>query len=594
MAYQQAAHSVLQNPLLNPVGPAKKQEWRNRMHADFDPAKPSDKKLETRLLNGYHFETIIQNVRCKTLHCGGHFEVTYMGTGAGGYTYWECTGCGQSFDTKHKKFDDITQPDLSTTYTGLRTDLGYDLQSRLLASQNVQPGSNSNWYKTWQDKVYNNHTLFFQKCQAKTVAEIKKVYTQDLHVAPIMYKNKQCVPVFISADGTYCKRGEHSIFGEMYIVEYYTGAVISCAAVEKCHKCHFSGNTDSQKCPDNSTLYHGSSKSMEGELLKMLYKESPNLGLIYEILIGDCDSSSFDAVKTFYFEEDLPAEEQIIVKKELCSGHVAKCLPAHLKKLKKSSYTLIRTKKGKNKGKNRRLYTFRKKRDGSGFTDKDCNHLGTFYARILKDTSLSIADKQRHIMGIYKHHCDYPDSPKMDLHDDCYGNCPWKLAKLNGEELPRKKGIFSKWQKGDSLDDDEARKQLEDARKLLEDEFRFLSRTELLEHCMLGITQNINESLHSKEHSMASKTKFFSMKRVLFSVQRTALQHNLGYKKGCLLRSLFPMSETYCQVLEREDENRHLIAKRTPGTARSSGVGRTLARVAHVAAEYQPGLRLPV
>ena len=110
---------------------------KQRMHADFDPAHPNDKKTETRLLNGYHFEKIIQNVRCKTLRCDGHFEVTYKGTGAGGYTDWVCTGCGQSFDTKHERFDGITKPDLCTTYTGLRTDLGYDLQSRLLASQNV-------------------------------------------------------------------------------------------------------------------------------------------------------------------------------------------------------------------------------------------------------------------------------------------------------------------------------------------------------------------------------------------------------------------------------------------------------------------------
>ena len=101
----------------------------------------------------------------------------------------------------------------------------------------------------------------------------------------------------------------------------------------------------------------------------------------------------------------------------------------------------------------------------------------------------------------------------MDLHDDCHGACPAKLAKINGEELPPcRKGIFSFYQRDDSQEN-------VDARKLLEDEFRYLSRSVLLQHCMLGVTQNINEGLHSKEHTMASKTKFLGMKRFLFSTK---------------------------------------------------------------------------
>ena len=65
-----------------------------------------------------------------------------------------------------------------------------------------------------------------------------------------------------------------------------------------------------------------------------------------------------------------------------------------------------------------------------------------------------------------------------------------------------------------------------------------LTRTELLERCLKGRTQNLNESLHSKLWAKCSKTKYSGPNRVRFAASVTVMDHNFGYLDASLLTHL--------------------------------------------------------
>ncbi|KAK4298441.1 hypothetical protein Pmani_029212 [Petrolisthes manimaculis] len=65
--------------------------------------------------------------------------------------------------------------------------------------------------------------------------------------------------------------------------------------------------------------------------------------------------------------------------------------------------------------------------------------------------------------------------------------------------------------------------------------YRDLTKQDLLGRCIKGKTQNVNESFHSKLWKKSMKVKFHGHKKVKFAFLMSALEHNTGYKSGCLL-----------------------------------------------------------
>ena len=56
-----------------------------------------------------------------------------------------------------------------------------------------------------------------------------------------------------------------------------------------------------------------------------------------------------------------------------------------------------------------------------------------------------------------------------------------------------------------------------------------LSNPDLLRRCLLGATQNANESLHGKIWNSCTKIRFASYNRVKFSVFHSILEFNFGF-----------------------------------------------------------------
>ncbi|KAK3872326.1 hypothetical protein Pcinc_022544 [Petrolisthes cinctipes] len=85
--------------------------------------------------------------------------------------------------------------------------------------------------------------------------------------------------------------------------------------------------------------------------------------------------------------------------------------------------------------------------------------------------------------------------------------------------------------------------------------YQDLTRHDLLERCMKGRTQNVNESFHSKLWKKCVKVKFHGNKKVEFAFKMAALEHNCGYKSGTLLDKILGGDPT-ARGLNLQEEGR--------------------------------------
>ncbi|KAG0730014.1 hypothetical protein GWK47_029160 [Chionoecetes opilio] len=84
---------------------------------------------------------------------------------------------------------------------------------------------------------------------------------------------------------------------------------------------------------------------------------------------------------------------------------------------------------------------------------------------------------------------------------------------------------------------------------------------DILERCVRGLTQNANESFHSKLWSRAQKVKFVSFKRLSFVAESAILDHNFGYQKASLLKSFKVNSKALRKSLSQQDKERRRHSK---------------------------------
>ena len=98
--------------------------------------------------------------------------------------------------------------------------------------------------------------------------------------------------------------------------------------------------------------------------------------------------------------------------------------------------------------------------------------------------------------------------------------------------------------------------------KKLEDIFETLGSEILLSRCTKKVTQNINESVHSKLWRRVLKFKKHGANRYRFCCVQVAMEHNFGKKAGSLLNCLGAMSAKAEHDLSRKDEESHYVAAR--------------------------------
>lgn len=89
-----------------------------------------------------------------------------------------------------------------------------------------------------------------------------------------------------------------------------------------------------------------------------------------------------------------------------------------------------------------------------------------------------------------------------------------------------------------------------------------MSKESLHEKCIMGRIQKPNESLHSKIRHSLSKTIFYGLKTVQYSVTRTVIHHNFGYEAASHIQDFRfgKMCHYTSHVLQTRDRERTIIA----------------------------------
>ena len=313
--------------------------------------------------------------------------------------------------------------------------------------------------------------------------------------------------VAVTIDGTWQRRGHSSKNGVVFIISVRTGEVLDYVVKTKhCHEClsHQDDDKNSNEFKEwqsnhkgNCCINHeGSSDSMETQgAVEMFLRSVERRKLKYTTFVGDGDTDCFGHVKE---EVNRIYGDAYVVCKEECVGHVQKRLGSALRRYKN-------TKKGA------------KLSDGKGvsgpgrLTDKLMDKMQNFFGQAIRNNSNEKEKMTNDIWAIMKH---------MVCEDGV------TLAKQH-ENCPKSESSWCKFWSN--------RQEYDDSKRLpapffseLKPIFDRLSKDELLDRCLMGLTQNQNESINSILWSKCPKRKFCGRHKLVLGAAETVCHFNTG------------------------------------------------------------------
>ena len=471
---------------------------------------------------------------CK--ECYGDITITHHGRGFGQFAVWKCNDCQSRYVTKHCKVGTQYAPDLSTVYTSLINDDGYNGYQRYCGALHMPSMCKAVYYQHTQS-LYKKMHDHYNELITIIHDRIRRYYREKLGVTP----EDSILALEVSFDGSYAKRGYKSQYCLGIVIEVYTGWIVDFSVMSKCRLCKDTGLVE---CPHGEHI--GSSGSMEPKIAKILWDRSRTIGFEYKVMVADGDSATYMIIKDTY--------GPISVVKKDCINHVGKRMTSRLMTLRDSYTENVRTKSGMNKGLTRKTYPLR-----AHLKDFQIKKISDYYkGAIHRSIGEGVGVIRNNIFATYHHHSAFPFCSDNHLHHrlcpEGEGSwCPYQKAlaeKRDPNQFQKKRGLFSRM----------SSKGRAEVLKIYE----ALTNETLLLKCQKGHTQNINKSLHSKLWSKVQKHKYHGKSRLLFLAQTTALDHNWGYEKASLLNRLgVGTSEEYLSVLRQQDSerSRHSLQK---------------------------------
>ena len=390
--------------------------------------------------------------------------------------------------------------------------------------------------------LYKEMDVYFAARRQECIAGVRRFYAKsDILPDP----TNDLLDIVVSYDGTWMTRGHTSHIGVGIVIEMDTGMVIDFEVLSNfCQVCHarekkklpFTPEWQQAHSPSCNKNYNGTASAMESEAACRLWRRSTTLGLRYTTFVGDGDSSTYKAVK------DLNPYDVPVLKEE-CVNHVSKRLGTRLRKLKKELSMSITTKTGKE--------VRRSVLGGAGqLTDKVIDTMTSYYGRAVRgDPKKPYSDTNemsKAIWASYLHAISTDEEPRHHLCPASADSwCFYRRAEFNPDE-PRRKhsekpGYFTKIPKKNRIH--------------IANVYDDLTSRDLLSKCLKGRTQNANESLHSKVWQKVAKHKFAGKRRVNYTLQMVALEHNLGFHDSYFLGHLgFGMSPSKSSNLVIQDK----------------------------------------
>ena len=352
----------------------------------------------------------------------------------------------------------------------------------------------------------------------------------------------------VSFDGTWAKRGFTSLTGVVFVMSVDTGEVLDCHVLSKtCQSCKLKKdrcNSDEEfeewkmehiasgGCDVN---FHGSSPAMEAEGAKVLWNRSlQRHNLRYKWMVCDGDSKAFNAVEETY------GEECKVIKLD-CVGHVQKRMGKHLLNLK--TKTKGKLADGKSIGGRGRL------------SEEKIKQIQKYYGLAIRQNTLATANPsdrevneavyamKKNVIALLNHSVKAEDPAKQ--HRFCPpGNnswCKWQQDLATGTST----------YKGDAC-------LPEIFLELLRPTFMTLSKTELLERCVRGTTQNRNECINSLVWVQCPKHKHHGVKVIRCAVASAVLHFHNGAasREGVMERLSIPAGEFTKRASRKRDKKR--------------------------------------
>ena len=377
--------------------------------------------------------------------------------------------------------------------------------------------------------------------QSERIAELssqeawksRKTTAQYLHTVH-KHNQDEIIDVIVTCDGTWSKRGFTALYGVVVVISWETGQVLDCEVFSKfCPECRAHSHLDRQSQQfqewmdshneDCAVNYSGSSPAMEAEGALRIWKRFiDTLKLRYTTVISDGDSKTIK-----HLNDNKPYGDTVIEKHE-CVGHVQKRMGTQLRNLKKSQMKDKIGKPVRFGGKGR-------------LTDKVINQLQVFYGGAIRNNSHNIEGMEQAIWAIFYHSVSTDEHPQ---HDFCPigpdSRCKFQRAIARDEKLP-----------------EHSTKIPADLAEFIKPVFIRLSDRSLLNRCLLGATQNQNESFNSIVWARCPKTEFSSVVPVQTAVNLAIITFNNGHKalEG-LIQELGVTSSEFltAYLVERDNE----------------------------------------
>ena len=295
--------------------------------------------------------------------------------------------------------------------------------------------------------------------------------------------------VTVSFDGSWSTRGFTARYGFSSVISVENKKVLDWHTGSRdCHRCqHIERTVANRESKEYQKLmekhdavcqrnHAGSAKSMEPDGAEILWERSVRKNkLRYTTFVGDGDSSSFGRVAALKpYGPDHP------VIKEDCVGHVQKRMGTGLR-------DILKTNKGKKLG------------DGKGIsgrnrlTKKRIDSLQNYYGKAVRNNIGDVQSARNAVLAILDHSASTDEHPM-------HARCPKGKESWCGYQ--RAMACRKPYQHKNPLP--------EAIRAAIEPLFERLASTSLLEKCSLGLTQNLNEALHSFIWQFAPKHLYHS------------------------------------------------------------------------------------
>ncbi|XP_059147916.1 uncharacterized protein LOC131935516, partial [Physella acuta] len=385
-------------------------------------------------------------------------------------------------------------------------------------------------------QAFNDHVKLIEKAMS---VELNSIFDESAEKVKAAYSESENPHnIAVSYDGTWAKRGHTSKLGVGVVIDVKTGLAIDSHVMSTyCQQCSTVGDNLKKSDPEKhltwyeghkakcSRNFSGSSGAMEVEAAKKMWGRSEaRHQLRYTTIVSDGDTKTYSALL-----ESRPYRHMI--EKQECINHVAKRLNTALRNLVNAE-----NKRGVRLG-------------GAGLgnlTQTKMGLLQSYYTKAVRTYNGSVQEMSDAIWAAFFHSTSTDKTPQ---HHKCPGGqdswCFYQRSKAKGLSVPSHKGRLTTYLN-------------EKVAPYVEAIYRKLTEPALLKRCLLGKTQNTNESLHGMIWSRCPKHIFNGLSRVTIGTafaigefnQGSAATHRFQTAVGCSL------SEKGARLGQLRDEKR--------------------------------------